>query len=358
MKNILKSTIFAFLLIALGSCENDIEAVATSQSGATLLTPTTGTELVLLQSKENDIATTLVWDYADFGVETSATYTVEIAKAGTDFAMPIAAGTTTNKYLTWTVKELNGVLLANGFLPYNQSSVDVRIKAALGTAANAEINYSNAIVLKVTPYSSELPQLAVPGNHQGWNPPTAPRIASSAYGKTDYEGYVWLDGEHKFVAPDASGVYDWNKGPDYGDDGTFTGKLVVDKEKNATATAGYYLVNADTDKLTYKETLTVWGVIGDATPGSWNTSTNMTYNKDTKVWTVKVDLVAGTNSDNKPIAFKFRANNAWDINYGDTGADGNLESGGDNIAVPSTGNYTITLDLSKPRAYKYTFTKN
>lgn len=350
MKNILKTTLFAFLLIALGSCENDIEAVATSQSGATLLTPATGTELVLLQSNEDDIATTLVWDYADFGVETSATYTVEIAEADTNFEKPIAAGTTTNKYLTWTVKELNGILAANGFKPFVQSSVDVRIKAALGTAANAEISYSNAIILKVTLYTSELPQLAVPGNHQEWNPTTAPRIASSAFGKTDYEGYIWLDGEHKFVAPDANGVYDWNKGPDFGDDGTFTGKLVEKDEKNVTVPEGYYLVKADTQKLTYSETLTNWGVIGDAT-GSWDNDTNMTYNKDTKVWTVTIDLTDQF--------IKFRANDGWDINYGDTGADGALEfNSPDNIKVAAAGNYTITLDLSNPRAYKYTLVKN
>ncbi len=350
MKNILKTTIFAFLLIALGSCENDIEAVATPQSGAKLLSPASGTELVLLQSRENEVVTTLVWDYSDFGVETAATYTVEIAKTGTEFAVPIAAGTTNDRFLSWTHKELNGILSANGFLPFVQSSVDVRIKAALGTAANAIVQYSNVITLKMTPYTSELPQLAVPGNHQGWNPVTAPRIASSAFGKTDYEGYVWLDGEHKFVAPDAAGVYDWDKGPDYGDDGTFTGKLVEKDEKNVTVPAGYYLINADTKLLTYKETLTVWGVIGDAT-GSWDNSTPMTYNSTTKVWTVTLNLT------DKQI--KFRANNSWDINYGDTGADGKLEfNSPDNIKVAAAGNYTVTLDLSTPRSYKYTLTKN
>lgn len=350
MKNILKTTIFAFLLIALGSCENDIEAVATPQSGAKLLSPASGTELVLMQSKENEIVTTIIWDYSDFGVETAATYTVQIAKAGTEFAVPIAAGTTTDRFLSWTHKELNGVLSANGFAPFVQSSVDVRIKATLGTAANAIDQYSNVITLKVTPYTSELPQLAVPGNHQGWNPVTAPRIASSAFGKTDYEGYIWLDGEHKFVAPDAAGVFDWNKGPDYGDDGTFAGKLVEKDEKNVTVPAGYYLINADTKLLTYKETLTVWGVIGDAT-GSWDNSTPMTYNSATKVWTVTLNL-----TDKQ---LKFRANNGWDINYGDTGADGKLEfNSPDNIKVATAGNYTVTLDLSTPRSYKYTLAKN
>jgi uncharacterized protein involved in high-affinity Fe2+ transport len=55
---------------------------------------------------------------------------------------------------------------------------------------------------------------------------------------------------------------------------------------------------------------------------------------------------------------KFRANNAWDYNLGDTGANGTMEYGGDNIKVPSAGNYTITLDLSSPRNYKYSLTKN
>jgi hypothetical protein len=55
---------------------------------------------------------------------------------------------------------------------------------------------------------------------------------------------------------------------------------------------------------------------------------------------------------------KFRANNGWDINYGDKGADGMLDFNSDNIKIPSAGNYTITLDFSSPRNYKYSLTKN
>jgi hypothetical protein len=46
----------------------------------------------------------------------------------------------------------------------------------------------------------------------------------------------------------------------------------------------------------------------------------------------------------------------WDLNFGDTGA-GSLEFNG--ITLKSIcWNYTITLDLSSPRNYKYTLTKN
>jgi hypothetical protein len=42
------------------------------------------------------------------------------------------------------------------------------------------------------------------------------------------------------------------------------------------------------------------------------------------------------------------------LNLGDNDADGNLQFGGANISVPEDGNYTITLDLSNPRAYTHT----
>jgi hypothetical protein len=78
----------------------------------------------------------------------------------------------------------------------------------------------------------------------------------------------------------------------------------------------------------------------------------MTYDKTKKLWSVTANLTAAE--------FKFRANNAWTYNLGKlkTAPNGvNLQYDGDNIAVEA-GNYTITLDLSVPRVYKYTITKN
>ena len=63
--------------------------------------------------------------------------------------------------------------------------------------------------------------------------------------------------------------------------------------------------------------------------------------------TITLNLTAGE--------MKFRANDAWDINFGDDGANGSLEYGGANIAIASAGNYTITLDL-KGGGGKYTYT--
>jgi hypothetical protein len=89
-----------------------------------------------------------------------------------------------------------------------------------------------------------------------------------------------------------------------------------------------------------------WGVIGDATPDGWNSDQNMTWDATNKVFKITLNMVVG--------AFKFRANDGWDINYG--GSDLNaLTAGGDNIAVTTAGNYTITFD---PWAHKATITQN
>ena len=78
----------------------------------------------------------------------------------------------------------------------------------------------------------------------------------------------------------------------------------------------------------------------------------MTYDPVTKTWTITLDLSAEE--------IKFRSNDSWDWAYGDNDADGTLESvgGAANITVPSAGNYTVILDLSTPREYTYTLTKN
>ena len=78
----------------------------------------------------------------------------------------------------------------------------------------------------------------------------------------------------------------------------------------------------------------------------------MTYNPTTKKWSAIVTLTEQAAPDH---GLKFRANGAWDLNYGDTGADGSLNEGGTNIAT-SAGTYLIELDLSHPRAYTYTLT--
>lgn len=116
-------------------------------------------------------------------------------------------------------------------------------------------------------------------------------------------------------------------------------------------TPGYYLLKANTEKLTWSAEKTTWAVIGSGTANGWDNETPMTYDAANGIWTVTTALSADGE-------VKFRANNAWDLDYGDRGANGLLERGADNIKVPGAGNYTITLDLSKGAGnYTYSFKK-
>lgn len=80
-----------------------------------------------------------------------------------------------------------------------------------------------------------------------------------------------------------------------------------------------------------------WGLVGDATENGWDGPDMEMYQTGTNQFALYADLGSGF--------VKFRFNEDWGNNYGDTGADGSLEPGGDNIAVPSPGTYYVTLDL-------------
>jgi hypothetical protein len=347
MKKILKISSLAFLLILGVACENDDQKIITATGGPELISPVDGSTYVLNPDNATAEVTTLVWNHADYSQQTEVNYNVEVALADTDFAIIISGGSTNNRFLTWTTEALNAVAIQAGLTPFTQAELDVRIKASLGSNDDL-VSYSNVITLKVTPFTTESPQLSVPGNHQGWNPGSAPRIAASSFGQTDFEGYVWLDGEFKFVAADANGVFDWNAGPDYGDNGDFSGILVETGESNCTAAAGYYRVQANTAALTYNTTAVSWGIIGAATPTGWDADVDFTYNPDTKKLEIaSISLVPGP--------FKFRGNNAWSngFDFGTVDADGYLLEGGDLTFDGPAGDYKVILDLSNPRKYTY-----
>jgi len=128
------------------------------------------------------------------------------------------------------------------------------------------------------------------------------------------------------------GTADWaiNYGSD-NNDGTLQaggGNIPVDVESDYAIT----LDLSHPNEYTYSAYR--WGLIGDATPGGWTDDTNMTWDATNNVFTITLDLVSGS--------FKFRANDGWDVNYG--GDLNALTPGGDNIAIGTDGNYTITFD--------------
>jgi hypothetical protein len=348
MRNIIKSLVAVTLIAGFASCtdEQDLKYV-NNAAEFKILSPVSGEGIVLSPDTPTNPGLSMTWEDMNYGTATEVTYTVQVDKSGDNFDTPIDLVSTVNTYVSVTSDVLNGASVGAGLTPFSEGGLEIRVRATVGTTGSEE-KFSDVITYLVTPYSTDLPKLAVPGNHQGWNPPTAPRIASSAFGATDYEGYVWLDGGFKFVAPDAAGNFNWGN-PDWGDDGSFSGALALTGESDCTATAGYYRVRANTTSLLYTVEPTTWGIIGAATPLSWDNSTPLTYNSTTKKWEGTVVMTAGE--------FKFRANGAWAINLGgDPDGDDCMNYDGPNLSVAAGGTYFVELDLSNPRKYSYTLT--
>ena len=182
--------------------------------------------------------------------------------------------------------------------------------------------------------SRAYPVLYCPGSYQGWDPPTAKTVGSVASdGK--YEGYINLaaDAKFKFTAKPNWDV-NW---------GGVAGVLEHNGADIGVPEAGYFKINVDTVALTFSLVKTTWGIIGSATPNGWDSDQPMTYDATTDEWTIVIDLAGGAGKE-----VKFRANSGWDINYGDDGANGILEAGGANIAIPVAGEYKVTMKLGSP----------
>jgi hypothetical protein len=344
-KIIIKSFMALAIITGFTSCTDEQDLMISKPEGSfAILSPQTGESVTLEPSTPLNPGLALTWGAMNYGSPTEVTYAVQVDKTGNDFANATTVTTTTNTYATISSDVLNSASVAVGLVPFTQGGLEVRIMSTIGTTSS-QTAYSTVITYLVTPYTTELPKLAVPGNHQGWNPPTAPLLRSSAFGATDYEGYVYLNGGYKFVAPDASGNVNWGN-PDWGDDGSFSGALALTGESDCNNPAGYYRVKANTTTLTYSTELTNWGIVGAATPGGWGTSTQLTYNSTTKKWEGIMALTAGE--------FKFRANQAWTINFG--GDPSAMTQDGANLSVATGGTYKVELDLSNARKYTYTLT--
>jgi len=174
---------------------------------------------------------------------------------------------------------------------------------------------------------------ATPG---GWDADTPLEYDQS---QKVWKGAVhFTDGEFKFRA---NGDWDYNYGSDEAD-----GTLTAGGANIPVAVEADYAITLDLSTPNeYTYTANRWGIIGGATPGGWDTDTDMTWDETNQVFTATLDMTVGE--------YKFRVNDDW--NY-DLGGDINdLTPGGANIAIEEAGNYTITLD---PWAKVATVTKN
>lgn len=342
-------SVVGFLLI---SCNRDITEPVISSN------PTKPTLAALSFTGQFNVnyADSLIkfsWTAADFGFPASITYIVQLSPTS-DFSSNVANLITTQK-LTGTTKvgDVNTLILSWNYSI--GSNVTVYYRVAASVSSNVATVYSDSKSATFVPYDAVInyPMIYVPGSYQGWSP-GAENGRLFSYGfNSRYEGIVRLnDGTNTTTEFKITLNPNWN-GPNYGGVLTQSGNnysgILDPNGGNYVVNAAVYSFIVDVNALTISLTKTDdWGIIGSAVPPyDWSKDVDMFYNGQRKMWEITADFNAGE--------FKFRANDDWSLNYGDNGADGTLEAGGANIALPTAGNYTIRFD---PVKLTYTIKKN
>lgn len=355
MKNkliILTATLLGLFLFP--ACEKEDGPVIgekTSFVGPQITSPSAGSSLVLLKDNAENMVL-FRWSLVNYGVPVGVQYVLQADLEGNNFASPMALATSSNDSAQLTIASLNSKFTAMNLPPNTLSVIELRVMAYV-PSVKLDTLYSESVNWSVTPYLAKDPLFLV-GSFNGWNNNTAPRLFQNLSG-LKYELYLYMpDNQWGFKFLTRQGAWD-GYGNSNGGTSNTSGTLKAGGDNCAQSmAAGYYRVQADLGAMTWSATPYSWAIIGSAPGDGWTADHAMTYNQANDVWTITIDLIAG--------AFKFRGNNSWDFNYGDTGADGTLEHNGSDISIPSAGNYTITLNLKPPANpvgyYSYTITKN
>lgn len=371
------SLIFLALLgfaLAFNSCQkNDAEPVynATATVSPAITSPSAGAEIVLLLA---DSANPFVidWSAASYkiseGVLPAVVYTLTIAHADSSWDKAKELVNTTDLAFSTIVFDMNNTLYSLGLTPEVPTPVKVLVKStvnsldgpiAITNASSAELSFTVTIFEPPTPPPPSDPSMWVPGAYQGWSPAAAPQIWD-ADGDGIFEGYVYFpeaatfDGNFKFTANP-----DWVDGGNYGSDGTEFG---LDTDSGAgnllIPEPGGYWLTCDVNNMIWSYEAQSWGVIGSGIlNGDWSEDVNLVATA-APFNVIEVTINVTESQDSGELRFKYRMNDAWDVNYGADEGSNVLVSGGPDIPMPEgAGNYTFKMDMSKP-VFTYELIKN
>jgi hypothetical protein len=179
------------------------------------------------------------------------------------------------------------------------------------------------------------PKVYVPGSYNDFDASDTQNSLSSTESNNIFEGYRYFEEANtEFVITTIPSL-----SLKFGDDGG-DGTLEQNGANIIVPTTGMHYIYVDMNEKTYTIEKRDIGILGDATSTGWDSDTDMDWKAELGALIIKAQFSEG--------AIKFRANDDWAVNYGDTGADAVLEQDGDDIIIENSGTYEIILYLDKP----------
>ncbi len=295
--------------------------------------PTSGSSIVLDSANPSSAATTFTW--TDYSYGTSVSYVVEIAPTGTTNFKTVGTVADATS-LSITNLDLDKIILSLGGVAGVAADYDVRVTANTTSAGGTISSVSEIVTVSITPYQLES-YIYAPGGYQGWNVATANTFVSSTSDNI-YVGFI----NFPTAGTEFKLTQDRNWDVNWGDNGA-DGTLESGGANIVSTAAGYHKITVDLNTNTYTMIAYSIGIVGAYNGWGASADTEMTWDDSQRKFVATLALPVGE--------FKFRINNSWSENYGDSNDDGVLDSGGDNLSVATAGTYTITYD---PFAMTYT----
>jgi len=333
MKYIYKIVLLSLVIIGFVSCDaNENFEILPPQEGITINNPVNGSTVVLDDTNISNPGLTVNWS-APTLLGTGASFNIEVALTGTDFATPVVIGTTEANVINLTVVELNTLAIDVLEIPgETTASIDIRIVSG--------DQVSNRVSVILTPYKVEFTEFYLVGSITGWNPTTS--LPMNRLGFNEFDITVdLLDGsEFKFL-PTNTG---WDG--DFGEDPNNAGILISDGEQNVSGyAAGKYkiYVNLNTFTFTVTEVIAPTNLFLVGSLTGWDPATSLPFfNSAENIFTIVIDLPAGGE-------FKFLPQNTgWDGDFGNDPANlGSIISDGENnVSGFAAGKYLVTVDFN------------
>lgn len=342
MKYLNKILVLLIFTVGFVSCdENENFEIQQAMERFAFETPTSGSVISLTDANPSNQALYLSW--RDTGGN-GASYVVDVAETGTDFAAPVTLTTTTELSFSMTVEELNTFLLdVMGVEAEKSIALDVRVTREGYTEERPTIS------IIIVPYTVEYTEMYLVGSFTNWNPGESLPMTNIGFNLFELTVDIPANGEFKFVPQQSGWDNDWGKDPDN------EGMLIKDGEQNLSGYGpGKFKINLDFNTFTYTvEEILVTPpdnlyLVGDATAAGWSPDNfNHPMFKDPSqegVFVYTGYFNAGS--------VKLLEKGDWQPQWGKGASEGQLAGNPatqptdpDVISIPSAGYYTLTADF-------------
>lgn len=294
------------------------------------------------------------WTRADFGVSTQVTYAIEVAEAGGSTKAIVSSGITDTTavlyYETINVALFEGLELLDGVA----TPVEFYVSAYTGESAKI---YSAGVPVNATATAAErdYPKMTVVGDYQGWAPGKGQYVFDFAGTDETYSGIIGFGINDYDMTKNEFKITGTAWGAENGEHSVPEGTEVAAEADKIPLTNGggsniaayqtkkFYHLTFDkkTPQLIKNFAFDQVGVIG--VNGDWDNDVVMNFHAAKQRFYADVEFTAdGT--------FKFRADAAWDLEWGVT--DGALVAKGGNIEAKA-GKYRVYLNLNNPDNITY-----